>query len=304
MDARITKQRLANMLSYDWLKIVGVIALAVLFFCVFFVMIATRPTAGQTFYVYAYDGISPGEDFSRLKDDLKNKNVFAYDILNTGSESFTKSGLYGDSVFTARRAAGEGRVMFVSDTRTADENGKESSVLLNFIYDEGTPQESFGFFADPEVFLSDTQTYLAKFFGDDLSGSLDKAGARASFMERNGRDKRYRSSEKIEAGVLDEEKRLEKLKEDYLCVRNALDSGALGYVTYTTEIKTHTVAFSMKTLNLTPLVFYTVEEEGVSIKKNNDIALCLFDNGDQDGVLKYENVNFIAYLLRAYGTAQ
>lgn len=49
MDARITKQRLANMLSYDWLKIIGAIALAAVVFCVFFMMIATRATAGQTF---------------------------------------------------------------------------------------------------------------------------------------------------------------------------------------------------------------------------------------------------------------
>ena len=117
MDARITKQRLANMLSYDWLKIIGAIALAAVVFCVFFMMIATRATAGQTFYVYAYSGLAEGAEFSRLGDDLKARNVFAYDILDTGSETFSKNG-YGNSVFMARRSTGEGRVMFVDDVRT------------------------------------------------------------------------------------------------------------------------------------------------------------------------------------------
>ena len=81
MDARITKQRLANMLSYDWLKIVGAIALAAVAFCVFFLMIATTPTAGQTFYVYAYDGLTGGMDFSRLNNEFENKNIFSLVVL-------------------------------------------------------------------------------------------------------------------------------------------------------------------------------------------------------------------------------
>lgn len=306
MDARITKQRLANMLAYDWLKIVGAILLAAVVFCVFFMMIGTRPTDGQCFYVYAYDGLDAGADFNSLETTFNEKGVFSYEILKTGSETFSTGGMYGDSVFTARRSTGEGRVMFVSDVREKDEEtGKETSSLLGFLDKEGTEKESFGMFLDPEKFLEECETYLVRFFGTDLSGELNEKEARAVFTERNGKDKRFRSAAKKEEGVSLEIKRLNKLKEDYLSVKAAMGD-KLDYVTYETETKTHTVGFSMKSLNLTSLVYYTVKAEGeeTESKRNDDIVLCLFNNGEREGDLKYETVNFLAHLLRTYGTAK
>ena len=305
MDARITKQRLANMLSYDWLKIVGVIAAAAVFFAVFFTMIGTKATTGQQFYVYAYNSVQTGSDFLQLGDTLKSRDVFGYDILDTGSESFKTSKLYGDSVFLARRAAGEGRVMFVEDIRTEDEEGNVSSTLLSFMDYAGTEQESFRFFLDPELFLNDCKAYLETFFGEDLNGELDGDKAREAFMARNGKDKRFRTAAKKEAGVRDEIARLEKLKEDYLLVSASVGEGKpLSYITYESEIKTHTIAFSMASLNLTSLVYYTAETEEGEAQTNHDLALCVFDNGNREGDLKYETVNFLAYLVRTYGAAK
>ena len=299
MDARITKQRLANMLSYDWLKIVGIIALAAVFFSLFFTMIGTRPTDGQKFYVYSYNGLSTGGDFTQLQDRLKADGVFTYEILDTGSESFSTSKLYGDSVFTARRAAGEGRVMFVKDVRTKNEAGKESSPLLNFIDYEGTPKESFAIFLDPKEFLSDCKTYLTAFFGEELTGVINKDKVRETFLERNGKDARFRSSAKREEGVRLEEARLNKLKTDYLFVSSEMGK-SLSYVTYTSEVKEHFIGFSMTQLNITPLVYYTVEQDGEKVQEKTDIALCIFNNASREGELKYETVNFLAFLLREY----
>ena len=298
MDARITKQRLANMLSYDWLKIAGTIVAAVVFFYVFFTMIGTRATTGQSFYIYAFNGLSAGEKFTTLDDTLKTR-VFGYDILDTGSERFTRNKLYGDSVFLARRAAGEGRVMFISDIRVEDEEGNVMSSLLSFIDDAGTEGESFSYFLDPEVFLNDCKAYLETFFGEDLTGELNQEKAREAFMKRNGKDKRFRTAKKKEKGVLLEEQRLQKLKTDYLFVSSEMGQ-SLSYVTHETEIKTHTMAFSMEKLNLTSLVYYTAEEEGMEVQTNREVALCIFDNGNREGDLKYETVNFLAYLLREY----
>ena len=304
MDARITKQRLVNMLSYDWLKILGAIALAALFFVTFFLMIGVRPTDGQKFYVYSYDGVSAGREFSRLSDAMEAEHVFGYDILDTGSESFEKSGIYGDSVFTARRSAGEGRVMFVRDVRTA-EDGKVTSDLLTFISYEGTEREAFSIFLDPEVFLNDCRAYLEPFFGEELAGEINRDKARETFLARNKNDARFRSSSKKEEGVNQEVARLEKLKEDYLLVSSSVGEGKLlSYVTYETEIKTHTIAFSMEKLNLTSLVYHTQEKEGETVQTNSGIALCIFNNNEREGDLKYETVNFLAYLLKAYGVEQ
>ena len=302
MDARITKQRLGNMLAYDWLKIIGVIALAAVFFSMFFMMIGTRPTDGQTFYVYAYDGVSVGADFSELETSMKSQGVFGYDILKTGSENFTSNGMYGNTVFNSRRGAGEGRVLFISDIRK-EENGKVSSKLLNFIDYEGTPRESFGFCIDPQEFLQDCRTYLETFFGEDLAGEINQAQVREAFLARNKKDARFRTAKKKEKGVALEAQRLELLKKDYLYVISQIGQ-SLDYVTYTSEIKTHIIGFSMKALNLTPLVYYTEEVEGEKVQKNSEIALCIFNNGTREKDLKYETVNFLAYLSRTYGTEQ
>ena len=303
MDARITKQRLANMLSYDWLKIVGVLVAAVVFFAVFFTMIGTRATVGQKFYVYAYNSLKTGGEFSQLDDTLMSRKVFGYDILDTSSESFRTSRIYGNSVFLARRAAGEGRVMFVDDIRTEDEEGNVSSTLLSFIEGAGTEKESFSSFLDPEVFLNDCKTYLETFFGAALSGEPNQDKAREAFMARNGKDKRFRTAEKKEAGVLDEIKRLRKLRDDYLFVSEAMGK-SLSYITYTSEIKTHTIAFSMTSLNLTSLVYYTAETEEGEAQTNRDVALCIFNNNNKEGDLKYETVNFLAYLVEKYGDSE
>ena len=301
MDARITKQRLANMLSYDWLKIVGVIALAVLFFVTFFMMIGARPTDGQKFYVYCYEGLNVGGDYSLLADDMKKKDVFGYEILDMGSESFSSSGLFGGSVFSARRSVGEGRVMFVKDVRTTDSEGKESSVLLHFINNEGTPRENFRMFLDPQMFLEECKGYLQTFFGEDLAGPLNHEKARETFLARNAKDARFRTAAKKENGIKQEEERLEKLKADYLFVNASVGEGkALEYVTYETEIKPHTIGFYLKGLNLTKLVYYTEKQEEEEVQKHEGVALCLFDNGTREGDLKYETVNFLAYLVRKY----
>ena len=303
MDARITKQRLGNMLSYDWLKIVGVIIAAVVFFAIFFTMIGTRATVGQQFYVYAYNGLSTGGEFVKLGDTLKSRKIFGYDILDTGCESFKTSRLYGDAVFYARRAADQGRVIFIDDIRTEDEEGNVHSNLLQFMDYAGEEKESFRYFLDPEVFLNDCETYLVNFFGEELSGELNQDKAREAFMARNGKDKRFRTAAKKEAGVLSEVERLKKLRDDYLCVSDAMGT-ALSYVTYESEVKTHTIAFSMASLNLTSLVYYTAETEEGEAQTNHDVALCVFDNGNREGDLKYETVNFLAYLVRTYGAAK
>ena len=57
----------------------------------------------------------------------------------------------------------------------------------------------------------------------------------------------------------------------------------------------------MRQINkITSLVYYTAEEEGKKVQKKDDLVLCLFDNGTREGDLKYETVNFLAYLLRTY----
>ena len=321
MDARITKQRLSNMLSYDWLKILAAIAAAALALALFFTMIATRATDGQTYMVYAYNGLSTGRDYAKFGDTIAKNGTFSYDILNTGTEVFSDGGIYGGAVFTARRSAGEGRVMFVSDYKTTDKDGNPTSSRLDDVaamglVDGGTQYEKMGMFLNPEDFLNDCKAYLEAFFGAGLTREEpDEAKTREAFLARNGKDKRFRKAKQKEAGVKLERERLIKLKADYLTVSEKIEDGKLPYAEYkttvligeeTTKENVYKIGFRMENLtNLRNLFFYEDEVGGEKVKSSEKIVLTLFDNGDREGDLRYETVNFIAYLLKAYGnTAQ
>lgn len=320
MDARITKQRLSNMLSYDWLKILAVIAAAALALAMFFTMIATRATDGQTYMVYAYNGLSAGGDYARIGETIGSNGTFSYDILNTGSETFSDGGMYGGAVFTARRSAGEGRVMFVSDHKVADKDGNLSSRLDGLapsgLVNAGTIYEKMGMFLDPEEFLNDCKAYLETFFGEGLTQEEpDAEETRAAFLKRNGKDKRFRKAKQKEEGVKQERERLLKLKADFLTVAEKAADGTLPIAEYKTTInvsdteteeRTYKVGFRMENLpNLRNLVYYEEEVDGAKVKSSKDIVLTIFDNGEREGDLRYETVNFIAYLLKTYGaTAQ
>ena len=54
MDAKITKRRLSEMLQYDWVKIIGMIVVAVVVWELIFTVSAVRVKTGQNFKVYYY----------------------------------------------------------------------------------------------------------------------------------------------------------------------------------------------------------------------------------------------------------
>lgn len=299
MDARITKQRLGNLLSYDWLKILGAIVAAVLVLSVFFTMVATRPRSSQIYSVYAYDGTYAGTDFATLGDKLLARNVFSYDILKTGTETFDSKNSYGGAVFTARRSVGEGTVMFVSGYSQTDEEGNKQDSLFESLVKEGP-----GMFLDPEKFMADCAAYLSGFYDGDWRAEnpvLNEESVRQCFLARNGKDKRFRSAAKKEEGVLLECERVEKLRGDYLTVEAAFEGGVFEYAYCTAEDKVYTAGIGTgKLATVQNLAYYTVERDGETVRTAEELTLVLFNNGDKADDLKYETVSFLKYLLDEY----
>ena len=125
MDARITKQRLGNLISYDWLKMLVTIVCFVLVLVLLFTMTATRPRNTQEYGVYAYTDLSTTSSFSNLGETLLERDVFSYDILAVSAEGFSGNN-YASATYSARRAAGQGTVMLLTDNRVyqTDENGE------------------------------------------------------------------------------------------------------------------------------------------------------------------------------------
>ena len=305
MDAKITKQRLGNLLSYDWLKILAAVVAAVAVLTLLFTMIGTRPTEAQTFSVYCYNGLNAGKDYSSLESSLENRKVFSYEILSIGAEDFTDS-KYANSLYTTRRSAGEGTVMFVADTPKNKEDGSldESSTPLTrmstgFAYN-GSNERS-GFY-DTVYYMNDCKSYLEAFFGKDFTAEspLDKAKAKEHFLARNGKDKRFRSAEKKQAGIAQEEERLIQLKGDYLAVRKAFEEGKFSHISYTTSQGTYNFGISVSALPSIQNLVFTRSEDGAATGENAALMIFYNDRGKGND-LRFETVSFLRYLTEKYG---
>lgn len=299
MDARITKDRLSNLLAYDWLKIVVAIVAAVCALSVFFTTVRTRPTNAQTFTVFAQTDLSAGEDSVSLAARLEEKNVFSYDILTVGAESFSSSSSYGSAIFTARRSAGEGNVMFVSDNPEYGEDGAvtKESELMKLVAGENA-----GLALDAEKFFSDCRQYLVRFFGEDLSRPLDEKEAESCFRARNGKDKRYKNEAAVLKGIEQEKDRLEKLREDYAFVSECFDRGLYTF-TKAPDQNGAEYACSVYVGNLKGLkrlYYYTEDRNGTSVRTTDTVNLILLNNRDEANDLRYESVSFLRYLAETY----
>ena len=116
MDAKITKSRLGLLLSYDWIKIIGICVAAVLVWTLLFTTLATRATSGQIFEIYAYAGVRAYFDQLGTLDGLHRKGALSRDVLEFTSTSLTSD--YGDTILQAHTSAGQGDVIFVPIRRT------------------------------------------------------------------------------------------------------------------------------------------------------------------------------------------
>lgn len=305
MDARITKTRLANFLSYDWLKIIAVILAAVFALFVFFTTLKTRPGRYHTFTVYGYKEILEGSAMDSLEDDLESSGALSYDVLSIRQENMG-TGQYSDTAFNARRAAGEGTVMFT--TTNVAENAENGETVLQQV--AGGSMTALGL--DVKQYLYDCEQYLMRFFGSTWrEGEPDAQKTEECFLARNGKDKRFRTRKKKEIGILQEAERLEKLRSDYIAVRGYFDEGMLGYAYVTDEngnMRANAVALG-KLARLQDLCFYIETKEDSSVRTTENVCLLLLHNDDDAGVpaervendLRYEAVSFLRYLVEKYG---
>ena len=298
MDARITKQRLTNLLSYDWIKIIVAVVFAVLALVAFFTTVKPRPGRFHTFTIYGYVGLHSGTAAMSMERDLLSEGVFSYDILETDVEAFGEDE-YSRMAFSARRSSGAGNVMFT--TTNLSPEGDES--VLQSVAGGVMTEIAL----DLEVYLSDCEKYLIRFFGESWrEGALNQAEAESCFLNRNSKDNRYRfSSAKRELGIRDEYARLEKLREDYIEVLGYFEDGTLGFATIKDENGTERKgAITLDKLSgLKRLFYYYSGEEKTASSAN--MCMLIFRNDQDAGKpasavvndLRYESISFIRYLV-------
>ena len=207
MDARITKKRLSENLQYDWIKIIVCVVAVIILWELIFTVSGVRLSAGQEFKVYYYSTMNASSS-TKMRAMLDKKGVLSYDVLEKNIETLTKD--YEATVLSARVSVSEGDIMFIDNvlTESSEEYKKQdvrcsSSNFRNFI-------NGYSVY-DYDSLLEDAKRYLENF---KTNGQFDSAKIEQSFRKRMKKDNRFRKEEKIQDGIIQETKRLEKLQSE------------------------------------------------------------------------------------------
>lgn len=164
MDSKITKSRLSNFLSYEWILMIVVAVLAVFGWELIYTTAAVRISDGQKF-VYYYDksvtGLNPNT-FDQLLDD---NDTFSYDILYKAYEQMsdeTASGGY--DVLTLRLSLPEGDAIFCDTNQDEKTKTSRANTLI----------DTYSIY-DVKSLLKNAKKYLSALLKDEfVTGSAEE----------------------------------------------------------------------------------------------------------------------------------
>ena len=316
MDAKITKERLSRMLSYDWLKIVGAALVAILVWSLVFTVSATRVTPAQQFTAINYFGNvgTTSTEFSETLRDAFNDGIFSHEVVETSELDIGGNEQYGSTLMDTRVQTSEGDVVFVpniSETEGAD------TYLQDLVHYYGYRLMNLDRDAE-DGFFKEMERYLNHYYdGGYENGTLNKEKVREDFLARikKNKDKRYKKSAEIEEGVQGDLARIEKYRDALVEFDEYLASGLVRLETTTVldhENNDKLFAEGVYSINLCPdsekmpnlkkIVAYLKTVEGddgevqVLSAENMHVALLAFD--DVEKGFEYESLLYINYVIR------
>lgn len=323
MDARITKKRLGHMLSYDWIKIIALVAAAIVLFSLLFTMIATRASTGQTFYIYSYyDTFVKKESVNDL-DNLKEKGALSYDVLDVTNSALAKNE-YLAQMLAAYIAAQQGDVFFITDTTPTPEEGQEDEIL----YSEWQSFISGGYYSAfarlgnetynesdlddrKKNYFEELEKYLNKFYSNDFKANeIDGQAVEDTFRARMKKDKRFKTEKKIKAGIVEEKERIESLKKAYLNVLKAIDEDIISIkttklyndVNKNGELEENEwveLCRGIDISNIGNITDFIVNKN--TENSNEGLTMAIFDWANYQYHLQFEPITYLNFLILEYG---
>ena len=329
MDLKITKSRLANLLSYDWLKIIASVIAAIFFWSLIFTMTATRCTDGESFYLVVYEGVRTADATSNENylAEMQDKGYFSYDVLEREVTEITSTGQYSASyMLTLRLSTHEGDVFLSgggNDLKKAQESGEFSADNISQIQS----LVNQGVLQSLESLLGAAKDYCTKTFiteHEDGTYTVNREAIADYFRTyriKSARNykKTYRTEAQIAEGIEKEIERIESVYLNYRFITEAIDrtSGTeddfLWYAapmyqeTEDGEILFRdTKAYGIDLSRLkggektVESQWYLIDEEGGVT--TDGLVLSVFNYAEYQPDLQYEALSFIAYTLRTFGS--
>lgn len=326
MDAKITKTRLAHMLSYDWLKIVGVAVALILFWNLLFTMTATRARPSQQFTVFNhYANAAFSDDFhDDLAQAVNGGKTFSYEVIELTTNDLTIAGDQVHTLIDARLQTDEGDVMFIPklpDTSSAYQENGETKYKRNYLQtflmgyrfyveDLDPENEKIGYFYRLEQYLNKYYTQ-----GYENAESLDEAKIKSDFRARakKNKDKRFKTEEQLALYEQKEVERIQKYRDAYLKLQGFLESGLVKFEDVEVLDENGTVVYSGKfALNLCPdedktgnlkKYAYHVEtgkdEDGKDTYRNTakDMCVMFFNTKGTEESFEFESLLYVVHII-------
>lgn len=295
MDNKITKTRLSDYLAYEWIMIIIVSIVAIVFWELVYTMAGVRLSTGQTFNYYYDETVYSSNDqaFYDLLKVGKEDGTFSYDVIEVGSEALTSE----YNVLSARLSTQEGDVI-ITDTLVADKEGAISRAeQLLTSYD----------MYDLDSLYANAHSYLSSFLKDGLTdpldyNNLDENLIEANFRDRMKKDNRFRKEEQKLQGIEQEKARIKKLcaeVKDFKYVLDNADSSLFYYHTLSEETGAKRYAIRTEALTGGELLagnYFKNRTDGTSA----GIVIMVFDFTTFQPDLQFETVSFINTIVRNF----
>ena len=327
MDAKITKERISRMLSYDWLKIIGLCVAAIFFWTLVFTVSATRITTAQQFTVINYFGNAGTMHTELSKDFTKafNDGLFSYEVIDISEVDVGGNAEMGATLMQTRVATEEGDVVFVPDLTDAGSeyeiNGEkyQDTYLQNLVRNYGWNLENLDR-KQAGSFFNRLEAFLNEYYGDytDQNATLNKEKVKQDFLARvaKNKDKRFKTDAQKEKGIRDEMARVEKYRNALIEFDGYLESGLVQLTaTQVRNIETGELSESQvysinicpnpeKMPSLTKITGYWVEVLNEAGEKqpdklsalNMNVAIMRFEG--MEGTFEFESLLYINHVIR------
>jgi len=287
MDNKITKTRLANFLAYEWILMVVMIIVAVIFMELMFAMTSIRLTTGQTFSIY-YDENIVSTNKDAFKEMLVDKDTFSFDVLEIGQESL----LSEQNVLYLRLSTQEGDIIITDDEEQQSE--EISATRAKSLIDTYDMYDMDELYKDACVYLNGFVKEQYKQAGGIKTcpkpSQLDDEKIEKSFNNRLKKDNRFRKKDKKAEGIALEKARLEKLCEDVADFKKLLDKDAELYASSGGEKSYFT--------------YYTKGEQAYKLaEQTNEKDLAeykeKYETAKEENITKYTTRSTARYALKA-----
>lgn len=322
MDAKITKQRIGKLLSYDWLKIVGIVLAVIFGWSLIFTVTATRALPSQEFTIFNYycNNTLSETYYTREEGLLTGEKIFSHEVIDVNTYDLAEQPSMYSTLLQTRLSTNEGDLMFVPHVPNKDnaitENG-ETKYPVTYVESlfSGYPLQFF----DIDKYLQNMSAWLDGWYiGGHATGEIDVDGIKEEFITRvtKKKDKRYKTEKQKQTGATLEVERIRKYKTAYDVVTQALADGVVKLERIHTVNKDGTptkeeggliYAEGNYALNLCPnggsdkmkswYQYSVTGEDGEPTSATQNMCVMFLDMYNVDDTYEYESLVYVAYII-------